>query len=175
MQKSKFALVLLLFATPQPPSAAASTSPLIANFQSTGDMTKPGKIKGVVTFYFNANLGAKADVGSKVLLVSGAIQVPSDRQAVIFKDHIAVLQRKQQDGYVIPFIDQTTVDANGAFQFDDLSPGNYTVIIRSEHSVGNILTSPRDSIGRWQCIVIDVKPGRAVDASYNFPATSLGV
>jgi len=145
-------------------------------YQSSGETVKDGRVKGVVTYYFNQNFGDKADVGSNVLLISGTVEVPADCLAIIQKDTISIISDKQctySGSSDIAILDQTVVDANGSFELDDITPGTYTVIIRSKHSVGDIRFVPRDGIGRWEIISIEVKADRATDASHGFPATSL--
>ena len=173
-----YSLMLLASATAQVPSTAPQSA------VSATQTEKPGKIKGVVTYYFNANYGDKADVGSEVILLAGTVEIPSE-DAVIYdgerfifmsQDEMAQLAAAERNHLPRPkpyhdmkASDQTRIDANGAFQFDDVAPGAYTIVFESKHSKGH---GQRDLGGRWKCLPIEVKPGRAADASYGFPATA---
>jgi hypothetical protein len=73
------------------------------------------------------------------------------------------------EGAVTPIVEQTRVDANGGFQFDDVPPGDYTVIIQSSHSMA---VTMRDVNGRLVSVPTQVRTGHTSDASYSFPATA---
>jgi hypothetical protein len=170
MLQLALSLVLLFGATrlPATVSFGATTQ------QGDSAAAKPGKVKGIVTYYFNSNFGEKPDIGSKVFLVEGGVDIPPKSTAVATKDDLYIdpgsppLPRRK-----ISIIDQTIVDANGAFNFEDVPSGVYTVVILSSHSRSrNVEAGFRDALGRWQCIAIEVKSGRSADASHGFPASN---
>jgi hypothetical protein len=83
---------------------------------------------------------------------------------MVGKTEVSVLPH----GAVTLVVEQTRVDVNGNFQFDDIQPGNYTVIVPSSHSNAMSL---RDALGSIVCIPLQIKAGHTSDASHNFPAT----
>jgi hypothetical protein len=150
-----------------------------------------GKVKGVVTYYFNDNFGDKGDVGAQVFLVAGTIELPREECEIqLGNDQISIPNcfslkevKENRDAskkhlplpnpirqLLIPVVDHTTVDVNGSFQLDDIAPGLYTLVVRSSHSKGNYFKK-RDELGRVVCLPTIVKTEHAVDASYKFPAT----
>ncbi len=71
--------MVLLAAFVQAPSTTPPR-PLIS--QSTESLTAThnlGKIQGVVTYYFNVDVGVKVDLWSQVFLVSGTVDAPNDK------------------------------------------------------------------------------------------------
>ncbi len=147
-----------------------------------------GKIKGIVTYYFNNNYGDKADVGANILLFQGDVSIPADSVVFLDKEKISVtsaeafkafVAAQKQDAAAKPeslklvAIDQTTVDANGNFSFDEVPPGHYTVVIKSSHSNDLPLHSRRDILGRYKFHSLDVRPGRTTDASEACPASAM--
>ena len=152
-----------------------------------------GKVRGVVTYYFNDNYGDKGDIGSEVYLVAGDLQLPPPASEVSLsksevqivyplskleqKENRASLKNKSplpnaQKVTTMPVVDYTTVDANGAFQFEQVAPGRYTIVLRSSHSVPYIPYA-RDRGGRLACVQVEVRAARSTDASYKFPANGL--
>jgi hypothetical protein len=142
----------------------------------------------------NDNFGDKGDVGSTAFLLAGSVQLPpADTEVQLSKEMVSISYRlsrnevKQNKDAAknkmplpnpprvvsVPVLDHTTVDVNGAFQFDDVPPGTYTVVIQSSHTKEASFVSSRDSDGRLAFVETDVKPGRAADASYKFPATGI--
>jgi hypothetical protein len=127
-----------------------------------------GKIKGVVTYFFNENFGDRADVGAYVYLVSGSVDVSSDLIVARAPDNSMNLAVFGQPGVNrrIPFVSVTRVDGAGTFELSDVQPGTFTVAIQSQHSNGR---SYRDNPHRWSFIHIEVKANGTSDASVSFP------
>jgi hypothetical protein len=160
--------------------------------QSSENISAHGRIKGVVTYYFNDNFGDKGDVGAEVFLVAGVVELPADTSEFkVSKDQISITSylsskefKQNRDAeknhlpvphpvpqtILFPVIDSTVVDMNGNFQLDDVSIGSYTVVIRSSHSRGEYFKK-RDVLGRVRCIATLVTANRTADVSYKFPAT----
>jgi hypothetical protein len=147
-----------------------------------------GRVKGIVTYFFNDNYGDKPDVGAEVALISGTLsEIPSDAMVSISEETLRFVSQKDLNendanspetrltdrskiGHFFPVQEYTHVDANGNYQFDGLAPGTYTVVIRSKHSEGP-MSIRRDYIGRIQCRPISVRSEHSADASQSFPAT----
>lgn len=173
--------LILLFclsgvASPEP---AIGSSDFVHFAQATNAITV-GRIKGVVTYRFNANYGDKPDTGAKVFLIAGPVDFPADSAAFFYKDSVHLLLAPELAelnssirahtkppllGKMFPLLDNTAVDANGTFSLDAVNPGSYTVIIQSSHSVGR---DSRDLTGRIKCVSVEVVDGRSIDASWNF-------
>lgn len=187
-------LAILLGSSFQVQSTTVPSSVAITNSTQKSETANAGRIKGVVTYYFNDNFGDKGDVGSVVFLVSGTTELPpQNSEIVLSKGSVTISYRLSRDEekqnkdavkhklplphlprvVSIPVVDNTSIDVNGVFQFDDVPPGNYTVIIRSSHTREDAYFSNRDRNGRLGLVEIAVKSGRAVDASYKFPATGV--
>jgi len=131
-----------------------------------------GRIKGVVTYYFNANYGDKPDVGSVVLLFADKVDISTNEFVVIGLGGDKVMEilsdTPKSTRRDVTFLDSTRVDASGSFSFDSVAPGLYTVFIQSSHSKGK---ESRDFLHRIVCLHVEVTLGRTVDASESFPAT----
>ncbi len=185
-------LSLLLASGLRKPEIGSEDQTGSAGVSATDQTLGRGKIKGVVTYYFNDNFGDKGDVGAQVFLVAGTIELPREECEIQLgndqvsipncfslkevkenrdasKKHLALPNPIRQT-LLIPVVDHTTVDVNGSFQLDDITPGFYTLVIRSSHSKGTYFKK-RDELGRVVCLPITVKTEHAVDASYKFPAT----
>ena len=174
-------LPALLYAQTHPVAAqTAAQAPAHQSSPSPSEVIKFGKIQGVVTYYFNLDIGSKVDLWSHVFLISGAVDIPVDKVAYKVKDELQIASSAERIlgvaeernghpyprlGLFFPIFEERRVDGNGSFRFDDLPPGNYTVVIASDHSNGSGI---RDHFNRWQCIPVEVKPGRTADASNYF-------
>jgi hypothetical protein len=118
-------------AYPASPSYAAAPSPN-ANPAAQGIppgnqvVAEPATVTGTITYYFNKNYGNKPDVGSKVFLLSGIHpNVIIDRNKDL---HFAITIRKTN------VVKETSVDGNGNFRIERVAPGQYTVLVISNHT-----------------------------------------
>ncbi len=185
-----FSTVLLLAAglsSAQQPRVLSGSKAFVARQVAQEPVSaQKGRIKGVVTYFFNENYGDKADTGAEVIVISGTLEsIPEDAMVDIYGEMMRYFSKRDIDennakspesrsepkkvGHFYPVIDRTRVDANGSFELTDLPVGNYTVIIQSKHSSSR----PgiwRDSTGRTVCIPVTVKPEHSTDASHSFPA-----
>jgi hypothetical protein len=125
-----------------------------------------GRVKGVLTYYFNTNYGNKPDVGALVALIQGYVQIPQD-EFVIMLQFFNQLNIGSQEYKNVKY---TVADGNGNFEIDDIDAGEYTLVIQSRHvhgsSGGRVLK--KDAGDRVESRSIKVQPGQTVDASYDF-------
>jgi hypothetical protein len=131
-----------------------------------------GKIKGVLTYYFNSTQGSKADVGSEIWLVEGRLEIPEDAIVMGGVNELVVGSRgtpvKDMPTYKI--IKRTRADGSGNFEIPDVAVGTYTLILKSNHAVGRGL---RDVAGKLRRTTINIKAGETVDASLDFGVSVL--
>ena len=69
-------------------------------------------------------------------------------------------------GHQPPFL---LADVHGVFIFTDVQPGNYVLVLRSQHAKD---TSPADRHGKIRTQRIVVRDGETVDASFSFGRTA---
>lgn len=112
----------------------ALTLPQSSSAQSR--QTESGRIKGTLTYFFNANDGNKPDTGSQVWLVKGHIDIPSDwffgggeNDVLTYKELVA-----GSPGYKYEVLKHTVADGNGNFELPDVPVGEYTLVIQSKHT-----------------------------------------
>ncbi|MHB8754972.1 MAG: hypothetical protein ACYC92_08460 [Candidatus Acidiferrales bacterium] len=146
---------------------------------SNTQVPQTGRIKGALTYYFNENSGDKADVGSKVWLLSGRVEISeSASQGTVWDDagKHTILKVKTHRGTASEVTNKykilryTVADGNGDFELSGVSAGQYTLVIGSNHStmpyaIGEGFTMP---IGKIKAIVVELKPGETFDASTDF-------
>lgn len=87
MSTLTLALAFLVFQA-APPQSSTSTLP-------STNAAKPGRVKGIITYRFNENLGDKADIGSEVILIGGAVQIPPDSRVYLGEDDILVISAEE--------------------------------------------------------------------------------
>jgi hypothetical protein len=134
-----------------------------------------GRIKGTLTYFVDFHIGNKPDTGSKVWLVKGRVEIPSDQTFVGTGTALGTSGNPEQ----YTAIQHSIADENGNFELHDVPPGEYTLIMQSEHTVGTLNEkrnffgrgtgrTPRDSKGRVEFLDVLLKPGETVDASKDF-------
>ena len=123
-----------------------------------------GKIKGILTYYFNVNYGSKPDVGSEVYVVESWFDIPESAVFMGFSDSFSVSVNNEIKKY--PLINKTVADGTGSFEVDNVPPGKYTVVLKSKHAKGDLTL--RDSNGKVLLRSVTVKPGETVDGSCDF-------
>jgi hypothetical protein len=134
-----------------------------------------GRINGTLTYFFDIHTGNKADAGSKVWLVKGHVEIPADQTFVGTSAALGVGGNPEQ----YPAIQYSIANEKGDFEFRDVPPGQYTIVMQSAHTVGTLHEkrnffgrgngdTPRDSKGRVEFRHIQLKPGDTVDASKDF-------
>jgi len=166
------------------------------SLESVDSVQQKGTIHGVVTYYFNRNYGDKPDVGASIWLVphqqwpkgiyeggidfkgGGIEEIPPDVLVVgtgssIFLDRKEAAGKKAID-IKIEAVKATSADGNGNFEFRDVLPGRYIVIMQSGHTKGGFDGSynTRDFPGRIKTKDVTVNPGETVDCSQGFGMTA---
>jgi hypothetical protein len=153
-----------------PPEAPASQLPTM-----TAQQPETGRIKGTLTYLFSFHIGTKPDTGSKVWLVKGHIEIPANQNFVGNSTSLGTSANPEQ----YTAIKYATTDENGNFQFLDIPPGQYTLIMQSAHTkwtlheknhlfgTGNS-HNPRDSNGRVEFLDPQIKAGETFGASKDF-------
>ncbi|MBZ5660485.1 MAG: hypothetical protein LAO08_08770 [Acidobacteriia bacterium] len=151
----------------QPPS---SQVPLVSA-QPSGI----GRIKGTITYFVDFHTGNKPDVGTKVWLVNGRVEIPADQTFVGTGTSVGTSANPER----YPAIQYSIADENGNFEMRDVPAGEYTLIMQSAHTVGALNEKRnffgrgnghtlRDSKGRVEFLNVQVKPGGTVEASKDF-------
>ena len=121
-----------------------------------------GRIKGTLTYFFNTNYGNKPDTGSKVWLLEGRVEIPTDQYFMGFSDHVmSFLTSAANTPHKA--LKYTTADGNGNFELSDVPVGEYTLIIESQHTKNAQVQLPgkplslRDLMGRLNIRSVSVK------------------
>jgi hypothetical protein len=126
-----------------------------------------GRVKGILTYYFNANFGHKADVGSEVWLLEGRVDIPEDAPF----EGCAYPGLPVGPGEVkCKLVKHTLAEGSGNFEISDVPAGQYTLVMRSSHSHG---TSSKDLLGRTKVVRVELKAGETFDASRDFGMSAL--
>jgi hypothetical protein len=152
--------------------AQDSLIPLVAAAAQRQSLSPPtGSVRGVVTYYFNMNYGARPDVGAEVWLLPGTMRRPSsDWFVMVVSDVIIVEPPKASSGDKEPTkisaLRHSTVDGNGNFSWDGVPPGEYTVAIQSAH---RNYTNQRDILHGWMWVKVKIEAGKAADTAWEFP------
>lgn len=133
---------------------------------------RAGRITGVLTYYFNANDGSKADVGSEIWLIEGhAIEINECEVFMPFTFMtgarvLGVGKRKSvADTSTFKVVKHTVVDGNGKYELLDVPAGKYILVMKSNHSKGS---SPRDMEGKIKLTTVELKTAETLDASTDF-------
>ena len=155
---------------PTPPQVPSSQLPTM-----TAQVPETGRIKGTLTYLFSVHIGAKPDTGSKVWLVKGRVEIPANQNFAGNSTALGTSANPEQ----YAAIKYATTDENGNFEFLDIPPGQYTLIMQSAHTkwtlheknhlfgTGNS-HNPRDSNGRVEFLDPLIKAGETFDASKDF-------
>ena len=145
-----------------------------------GEATQPlgfptGRVRGTITYYFNANFGNKPDVGTEVWLAPGKLPTISPDKSVFAVENRGILV---SGGVEYPLVKRTIADGNGTFEMDGVEPGEYTLVLKSKHTKGDIskrgveAVTKRDGLGRIVALFLKVEQGKTSDASYDFGISS---
>jgi len=137
---------------------------------SVSPAVEDGEIKGTLTFFFNKNYGTRPDVGAQAWLITGPVDTPPDAYVFFGVGSVQISSKTYEA------VKQTVADGNGNFRMDHVPPGNYTLILQSQHSRGALdlrtgeldKKNKRDVLGRVFSEPVEVHPGEAVDASHDF-------
>lgn len=134
--------------------------------------TGVGRVRGVVTYYFNENYGSKPDTGAEVYLVAGEVSIPmtsvltvSDRLSTITVSTPKKGDKTEMKTASAKLVARTAVGGDGTFLLDDVPVGSYTLVIRSKHSTDN---TARDVSGMIEHRLVDIKAGKTTDATHDF-------
>ncbi len=141
-------------------------------------MVESARIRGTLTYYFNSNYGNRPDSGSKILLVAGGLDIPP--QYMFYDDASQMKIKGRSDEIVLINSDtevatkyatakRTIADGNGNFEINDVVPGAYTLILRSNHVK---TLEHRDILGRVVTIPIMISGAETLDESYDFGITT---
>jgi hypothetical protein len=135
-----------------------------------------GRVKGTLTHYFNENNGSKPDVGSKVWLIEGNVEIP---ETVIvwdaFEKHVELSVEKDhgqpsQATKKYKMVKCTVADGSGNFELSDVPTGQYTLVIESNHSkrpqdIGRGFTM---QVHKVKTMVVALRAGETFEASNDF-------
>ncbi len=158
-------------APPSAPASSAAPAPPPAPAQEL----EAGRVKGTLTYFFDFQTGNIPDTGSKVWLVAGAVEIPADKYFVGTPAALGTRENPEQ----YKAIKYAVADMNGNFEFPDIPPGQYTLIMQSAHTKGTLKikghflgkgsrNNPRDSSGRVEFLPLTIKAGETADGSKDF-------
>lgn len=175
---------------PTPASLAPAGAELNRETETTnrgqpfGAVSGTGKIKGTLTFYFNANYGNKPDVGAHIMLVSGRVETPDNATVYLFAD--SFLNMLSVDDKKYDAVKSTIADGSGNFELADIPSGEYTLVMQSNHVKGKYTyetvdskkpnkkpkikerLNQRDSLGCINSVIVTVETGKTTDESFDF-------
>ena len=120
-----------------------------------------GSIKGTLTYYFNRNYGNKPDTASEAWLIDGRLDTPADQ----FVFGTRRLFRVGNADFSERIVKYSAADGNGNFDLSGIPIGEYTLVLKSNHSKA---ISERDISGKVRVRIVQVKPGEILDASLDF-------
>ena len=156
---------------------------------------EPGKISGVITYFFNDNFGDKPDVGSKIFIVpADEVDTNYEKNVIEEKQNLVNDQKKLNEHWdklkttynisdVDQFIrlDEKTKDfidvykksknikefaANGNGNFFSTLPaGDYYVLVESSHRTGNSRTEKSHKLD-MRLITIDPAGEKTVNVKF---------
>lgn len=150
---------------------------LLINTNNT--YAQKGKIKGVITYFFNDYQGSKPDLGAEVYVVDSSKCSKYDSE-ISFQFELASIKDDKSDEFKAldtknalnnkeitgnEDANKATVDAAGNYAFD-LPPATYYVLVKSKGRTGLSVT---EIMGKVYIIKIRLKPDQIKDISYNFP------
>lgn len=150
---------------------------IVSSFSFHGYSQK-GKIKGVVTYFFNEYQGNKPDLGAEVYVVDSArcgkydsdisfqfeLESIKDNNSAEFKALDAKNALNNREIISSEDANKATVDAAGNYNFD-LPPATYYLLIKSKGRTGLSIT---EIMGKIYIIKVRLKPDQVKDISYNF-------
>jgi hypothetical protein len=143
--------IIASFATDQ----ALAPSPQLGN----------GTIRGTLTYFFNPNRGNLPDAGAEIALVSGRLDtVPSTASVIMLGRELTVIAGKKLEP-----VKATTADGSGNYSLQDVPPGEYTLLLKSNHSRG---ATQRDYSGKIRTEILRVEAGKTLDISEDFGVTA---
>jgi hypothetical protein len=149
--------------SPQPPSTPLEQP------------TESGRVRGTLTYFFSFQVGARPDAGSKIWLVKGHAEIPSDLKFAATSSTLGTSRNPQ----LYDAFKYSIADENGNFEFLDVPRGEYTLILQSAHTKGTLnekthifgkgnSRGPRDASGRVESLTLQIKPGETADGSKDF-------
>jgi hypothetical protein len=123
--------------------------------------SRTGVIRGTLTYFFNSNYGNRPDTGAVVALVAGKLDVPSTVNVFVY----ASSREVTIGGKIVMAVKATTADGSGNYSLQDVPPGEYTLLLKSNHAKS---TTQRDIAGKILTVPLTVKSGETVDMSEDF-------
>jgi hypothetical protein len=97
--------------------------------------------------------------------LQGHIELPTKKDEYIILAYDLVSIHSQD----YKAIRRTQADGNGNFEIDDISPGDYTIVMKSSHAKD---MTPRDTLGKIYSGYVHVSPAEVADESYDFGMTA---
>lgn len=154
---------------------------LILTITTINSFAQKGKIKGVVTYYFNQYQGDKSDIGAAVYIVDSAKCRSFDTE-IPFQYELASIKNPKGDDAAFKSIDgmnalnnqqiinseyvnTTTVDGSGNYSID-LPKGTYYILIQSKGRPG---LSTSEVLGCIYYIKVRLNADQTKEVSHNFP------
>ncbi len=139
-----------------------------ANAQDRGAATarRPdvGTVQGRVVYGDGHDAASLPDAGSDVWVFAGKREFPLDC-AIFPSPRELTMGQCGTRNLSVPFLKHTTADGSGRFAVPDLPPGEYTLVIRSNHRRG---IEKRDEGNKTLVSWFSIKGGDTVDATTKF-------
>jgi hypothetical protein len=134
------------------------------NISSSDAASGTGTVKGVFTYYFNANYGSRPDVGAKVWIVKeGGIRIAETDTIIPTSSKIIFYKDNQQT--TLSVIAWGVADGAGSVTLPNIPTGVYTVVMQSDHAKA---VNSRDIEGCVRTSTIRVSAGQVEDVSTDF-------
>jgi hypothetical protein len=143
------------------------TVPISNNNQNTSSdaPSGAGTVKGVFTYYFNANYGSRPDVGAKVWIVKGGgINIP-DQTGVMPLSSEIILMGEDNQRTTQSIVARAVADGTGSVTLPNIPTGVYTVVMQSNHAKA---VNTRDILGQFRTSTIRISAGQVEDVSTDF-------
>jgi hypothetical protein len=135
------------------------------NISSSDAASGTGTVKGVFTYYFNANYGSRPDVGAKVWIVKGGgINIP-DQMGVMPSSLEMILMGEDNQRTTLSIVARAVADGTGSVTLPNIPTGVYTVVMQSDHAKA---VNTRDILGKFRTSTIRISAGQVEDVSTDF-------
>jgi hypothetical protein len=122
-----------------------------------------GDIRGTLTYFFNTDSGDRPDTGAEIALVSGKLEVPPSVDVIMLASQITIGDKK------LEAVKITTADGSGNYSIQDVPSGEYTLLLKSNHTNG---ATQRDIGGKILTEPLTIKAGKTLDISEDFGMTA---
>ena len=115
--------------------------------QESSQTPAPANVSGVLTYYFNSREGSRADIGARAALVrmedakefleiaktGGSLILPTSVGLSVSGGNVTFTTPGSNPIFMHSFR-ETSADATGRFSLERIPPGNYLLMLKSNHT-----------------------------------------